>query len=109
MSKVITTVNSIVCKIIGKKLREARINKKVTQGKLALMCGLVNKQSIDHMEKQRDSNRLSFGLLFSVCIALDLEVKDFIPSKNEVIEGLVGSSVEFKPTNVLSVKERGRQ
>ena len=97
MSKLVTLLTKSASETLCQQLREKRLEKNILQTELAEIVGLKNRQSIEHMENQRDNTRISIGLLYAICITLGLEPKDIMPTVKEICER---ANIDIKQTQI---------
>lgn len=73
--------DSLLYGIIGERLKQRRLEAKVTQEQLAKAAGVL-RTSVTNIEAGRQKPPLH--LLYRMCVALDVEVSSIVPSNEEV-------------------------
>ncbi|MEV2286401.1 XRE family transcriptional regulator [Paenibacillus larvae] len=101
-----------ISRYVGNKIREYRLNKKLTQKELGILVG-VKHNTISSYEKA--TNEPEQDMLFSLAKALDVSINDFFPPINDSLERTPLSSSVYpyypisisagKPIEVNSITE----
>lgn len=96
--------------IIGERLKQRRLEAKVTQEQLAKAAGVL-RTSVTNIEAGRQKPPLH--LLYRMCVALDVEVSSVLPSNEEVTGqialpfGIYGENDELPPELAEILKSVG--
>jgi len=72
---------SLLYGMLGERLKQRRLEAKVTQAQLAQAAGVL-RTSVTNIEAGRQKPPLH--LLYRMCVVLDVEVSSIIPSNEEV-------------------------
>lgn len=87
-STVVLTLNPVVAKLTGQKIKKMREESGLTLAELCLSAGLSSatpKSRMWEIENNVRGEGLRFGTLFAIAIALQVEASDLLPTTKEVL------------------------
>lgn len=102
----------LLYEIIGERLKQRRLEAKVTQARLADAVGVL-RTSVTNIEAGRQKPPLH--LLYRMCVALDVEISSLLPTNEEVTGvsavpfGIYGNSDELPAWLAAALKGVGEK
>lgn len=83
----ILQMNPVIAAMVGRRIRKFRLERCLTLTELATRCGMVGghpKERIWAYENATRGEGMRLGTLYAFAMALDVGVKDLLPSVSEV-------------------------
>jgi len=74
--------NNVLYHILGKRIRETRINLNLNQEELASKINKLGRTSISNIEKGKQQPPLH--VVYSICDALNIDIHNILPTYSEV-------------------------
>jgi len=99
----ILMLNPVIGRLVGEKIREKRKERGMTLEELCVKAGISSstpKSRMWEIEKGVRGEGLRFGTLYVLAIALDVEVDELLPTKEEVMDM---AGLKFNTIKSLSI------